>query len=145
MKQLFFLAMVLGGCLMWTTPAWAIDRDDDVRADFVPLEVGGIFFGRQADLVAIDDEIVPLDLDVFVKTAVHRVILQHVSQIIRIEEVVDADDLNVAEALDCSAENHTADAAKTIDAYFDGHLKPPKSREKRVTKPFLHPKRRAGL
>ena len=33
MKQLFFLAMVLGGCLMWTTPAWAIDRDDDVRAD----------------------------------------------------------------------------------------------------------------
>ena len=45
--------------------------DDDIGTDFVPLEVGRIHFGGQADLVAIDHEIVAIDFDVMLENAMN--------------------------------------------------------------------------
>ena len=111
---------VLAGGLVGEEEAGGLD--DDVGADFIPLEVGGVLLGGQADLVAIDDEGGAFDLDVVVEAAVDGVVLQHVGEVIGIEQVVDADDFDVLEVLDCGAEDHTADAAKPIDANFDGHF-----------------------
>jgi hypothetical protein len=52
---------------------------------------------------------------------VHRVVLQHVGEVVGLEQVVDADDLDVAEILNGSTENHTSDTTKTVDTYFDSH------------------------
>ena len=37
-------------------------------------------------------------------------------------KVVDADDLDVAEVLDCRAEDHAADTAEAVDANLDCHF-----------------------
>ena len=48
--------------------------DDDVGADFAPLQVGRILLGRQADLLAIDDQLVAVDGDVALEVAMHGVL-----------------------------------------------------------------------
>ena len=55
-----------------------------------------------------------------VEAAVNGVILQHVGQILGIQQVVDTYDLNViGKFVDCSAEYHAADTAETIDTNFN--------------------------
>ena len=95
--------------------------DDDLGTYFVPLEFGRILDRGQTDFLAIDDQCVAFDRDFALEAAMHGIKLQHVSHIIWFEQVVDADDLDVFEILNSSAENHSADAAKTVDAYFDSH------------------------
>jgi hypothetical protein len=57
-----------------------------------------------------------------VELAVHGVVLQHVSEVVNVEKVVDTDNLNVlGEVFHSSAEDHTADAAETIDTEFESH------------------------
>ena len=51
----------------------------------------------------------------------HAVVLQHVGQVIGFEQVIDADDLDVVEVLHRCTQHHAADAAKSVDADFDGH------------------------
>ena len=88
----------------------------NVCADLVPFEVRGIHFGGEAYLVAVYDEEVAFYLDVTVEAAVNRVVFQHIGQIVGVEKVVDADNLNViGEVLHGSAEHHTADAAESIN------------------------------
>jgi hypothetical protein len=56
------------------------------------------------------------------ESAVHGVVLQHVSEVVNVEKVVDTDNLNVlGEVFHSSAEDHTADAAETIDTEFESH------------------------
>jgi hypothetical protein len=51
-----------------------------------------------------------------------RVVLEHVGQVIRLEQIVDADDLDVvAEILDCRTQHIAADATETVDADLDCH------------------------
>ena len=95
--------------------------DHHVGADFVPLQVGGVALLRQADLLAVDDQGVAFDGNFAVKAAVHAVVLQHVSQVVGLQQVVDADDFDVGEVLHCGAQHVAADAAKTVDAYLDRH------------------------
>ncbi len=59
----------LAPALRWASAVSLVEEetggfDDDVGADFVPLQVGRILFGGQADLLAVDDEGVALDSDV---------------------------------------------------------------------------------
>ncbi|MPM90357.1 hypothetical protein SDC9_137478 [bioreactor metagenome] len=94
--------------------------DDDVGADFVPLQTGRILFGGQTDAVAVDDQEIAVDGDVAVEDAVDRVVLEHVGQVIGIKQIVDADNLNVlAEVFDRGAEHHTANAPETVDTDFN--------------------------
>jgi hypothetical protein len=98
--------------------------DHQVGADFVPLQFGGILDGRQADLLAIDHQVVAFDGNVALEVAMHRVVLQHVGEIVRLQQVVDADDLDVRELgfLGDGTKHHATDATETIDANFDSHL-----------------------
>src|SRR4030042_5037227 len=92
--------------------------DDDVSAHFAPLQVGGVALGGQADLLAVHNHISAVHGDVATETAVHGVVLQHVSQIVGVEQVVDRHDLDAGKVLRHSAEHHAAEAAKTGNTNF---------------------------
>ncbi len=99
--------------------------DNDVGADFVPLELGRILFRGEADLLAVDDHVVAVDLDVMLEDSVDGVVFQHVREIIRIEKVVDSDNFDVlGEVFHCSAENHASDSSESVDSYFNSHFFP---------------------
>ena len=69
-------------------------------------------------IASVDDDVAVVIVDGAVELAVHGVILEHIGQVIRIAEVVDADDLNVR-MLDGAAHDHASDAAEAVDADFD--------------------------
>jgi len=60
----------------------------------------------------------------------HGIVLQHVGQVFRIEQVVDGNDLDVFEVLADSTEHHTADTAKTVNTNFDCHSFSPQIKNK---------------
>jgi hypothetical protein len=104
--------------------------DDDIDADLVPLQVGRIAFLGQADALAIDDDVAAVDLDVALESAVDGVVLEHVGEVVGLEQVVDGDDLDVAcEVLHGRAQHVAADAAEAVDAYLDRHYRTPDMRE----------------
>src|SRR5690606_18835213 len=90
-------------------------------AHLVPLEVGRVAFLGQAEAVAVDHQGVAIDRHLALEAAVHRVVAQHVGQVIGLEQVVDADDLDVVEVLDRRTQHVAADAAEPVDAYLDRH------------------------
>ena len=53
-----------------------------------------------------------------IEMTVHRVVFQHVCQIVNRAKVVNTYDLDVVSCLSCT-ENETSDAAKSIDTYFN--------------------------
>ncbi len=96
--------------------------DDDFSADFAPLQFSRVLDRGQADLLAIDDQGVAFNRHFTLEVAVHGVVLEHISQIVRIQQIVDSHDFNFGEVLHSGAKHHTADAAEAIDADFDCHL-----------------------
>ena len=97
--------------------------NNDVYTECAPGDVCGILLAEDLDLVAVNDEVVALNLDVMVEDAVYGVELEHVSEVIRIEEVVDTYNTDVlCEIFNGGAENHTADAAKTVNTKFNHNL-----------------------
>ena len=97
--------------------------DDDVSTDFVPLQVGGIALLGQADGLAIDDDVTAFDLDIALEAAVHAVVLQHVGEVVGLEQVVDRHHFDVGEVLDGAAQHVAANAAEAVDTDFDGHVR----------------------
>ena len=87
---------------------------------FVPLEVGGVTFSRYADFLTVDNEEVlfSAEIDGAIELTVHRVVLEHVSQVVNGAEVIDTYNLNVI-AAHGSAENETANTTETVNTYFD--------------------------
>src|SRR5574344_2019386 len=105
--------------------------DDDVDAEVAPRDEGLLvlvvvrgLLGEDLDDLAVDVELLLLVRtgDLVLEPAVHGIVLQHVREVLGVEEVVDADDLDVAEIVNRSAENHAADAAETVDANLDSHF-----------------------
>ena len=96
--------------------------DDVLRAQLAPGQVGGIALGKHGDALAVDDDGVLGGGHVAAELTVHGVVLQHIGQIIRGAEVVDADDLDLR-VIQRSAHDHAADTAETIDTDFDAHKK----------------------
>ena len=95
--------------------------DYDVRTHFVPFQCGRILNGGQADFLAINYHVAAINRDIAIKTAMHGVVLQHVSQVVRFEQVVDGNDLDVFEIFGDSAEHHASDTPKPIDTHFNCH------------------------
>src|SRR5690606_41083685 len=57
------------------------------------------------------------------EAAVHGVVLQHVGQVVRVQQVVDGDDLDVvAEVLHRRTQHVAPDAAETVDTNLDRHV-----------------------
>ncbi len=97
--------------------------DDDLGADFVPLELRRILLSREADLLAINDHGRTFDLDVVLERSVNGIELQHVREIIWIEKIVDANDFDVRrEVFNRRAENHPPNTAETINTNLDCHF-----------------------
>ena len=92
--------------------------DDIFSADLAPGQIFFFALAENSDLAAIDDQGMIGVGNFAVKLAVDRVILEHISHIIRRDEVVDADNFNIG-MRKTGAENQTADAAKTIDTNFN--------------------------
>ncbi len=85
------------------------------------LRLAGIPLLRQADPLAVDEQRVAVDRDLALEAAVHRVVLQHVGEVLGLEQVVDGDDLDLVEVLHGGAKHHAPDAAEAVDADLDGH------------------------
>ena len=56
--------------------------DNDICANFIPFQVCRVALGGEANLFAVDDEIAAVYYDIAAKTAVDRIILQHVGKIV---------------------------------------------------------------
>ena len=97
--------------------------DHHVHTCVAPFQVGGVAFGGQAYLFAVDHEVFAVHSHGALEAAVHRVILQHVSQVVGLEQVVDRNDFDVFEFgfLRDGAKHHAADAAKSVDTDANGH------------------------
>ena len=110
--------MLLAGLLVCQEETCGLHYD--LGAHLVPLQVGGIHLGGQTDLLTVYYKVAVLYGHLVVEAAVNGVILQHVGQILGIQQVVDTYDLNViGKFVDCSAEYHAADTAETIDTNFN--------------------------
>jgi hypothetical protein len=93
--------------------------DDYVDTKLAPSDVGRILLCEDLDLLAIDDKIVALSLDIATEMSVDGVVLEHVSEIVGVEEVVDTYNLDLtSEILISCTENHTADTAKSVNTKF---------------------------
>ena len=51
----------------------------------------------------------------------HAVVLEHVRQVVGLQQVVDANDFDVAEVLNSRAQHVAADAAEAVDTNLDRH------------------------
>jgi hypothetical protein len=72
-------------------------------------------------LARVGSKLGAVDGDRALEAPVHGVELQHVRQVIRLEQIVDGNDLNVVEVLNGSTKHHASDATESVDTYFDGH------------------------
>ncbi len=94
--------------------------DHDLGSDLIPFQRGRILHRGQADFFAIHDQGAAFDGNLPLEAAMHRVVFQHVSQIRGLQQIVDADDLDVLrKVLHSGAEDHAADTAESIDANFN--------------------------
>ncbi len=97
--------------------------DHHVHVHFVPLQVGRVAFLGQADLLAVDQQVVALHRHVGLETTVHGVVLEHVRQIVRLQQIVDGHDFDVvAEVQHRRAQDVTPDATETVDTNLDCHV-----------------------
>ena len=93
--------------------------DDDVNAEVAPRELGGVALLKHDDRLAVDDDLVAVELDLGVDAARDAVVLEQVGERRVVGEVVDGDDLEVAALGKCGAEEVTANAAEAVDTDFD--------------------------
>jgi len=96
--------------------------EHDVHTHLAPAQVVRVALVREFDLLAVDDQAVFGEIHRAIKAAVHAVVLEHVGQVVRRLGVVDADDLDVVEAVfECSAQGQAANAPESVDTQLDGH------------------------
>ena len=95
--------------------------NDDLCADRGPVELCGIALGEDLDLLAVDGDVVIAGSDFVRQVAENGVVLEQMRQGLGRGEVVDGDKFEFGIAKR-SAENVTADAAESVDAYLHSHL-----------------------
>ena len=98
--------------------AWMLTR----VTGFVIRRIVRVALLGQADRATVDHQRAALHLHLAVKAAVHAVVLEHVGQVIGFQQVVDADDFDVVEVLNGSAEHHAPDTAEAVDSNLDCHV-----------------------
>ena len=70
-----------------------------VSANVAPLQCGRVTLLGEANFFAIDDQRIAFNRNLALEAAMHRVVLKHVGQVLRLQQIVDADDLNIAKTL----------------------------------------------
>ena len=94
---------------------------DHFHTQLFPGQFGRLALLEHLDGLAVDDELTFAGLDLSVELAVHAVILEQGRQMLGLGQVVDGHDIELLGPIQHSAENKTADAAKTVDAHFNCH------------------------
>ena len=94
--------------------------DDVLGAHLGPRQVGRVTLCEHGDGAAIDDDGVLGAADLALELAVHRIIFQHIGQIISGAKIIDTHDLDLG-VVHAAAHDHTADAAEAIDTDFNAH------------------------
>lgn len=92
-----------------------------IRAHFAPLEGRRIFFRRQANFLTIDDQRRAIYLNRALEAPMNAVKLEHVRQVVRVQQIVDPDHLNVLEIFQRRTEHHASDAPKPVNTNFNCH------------------------
>ena len=92
----------------------------DLRAHGLPIQLGRVLFGKDADLAAINADAVALDFNIIAQIAKDGVILEQVRQGTRIGEIVDRHELQIV-VLKRGTQNIASDAAKTVYSNFNCH------------------------
>ena len=93
-----------------------------VGTDIAPTQGGWIALGGDTDAAAIHHQGTVIDGHLSGEAAVGGVVAKHISDVIDIDQVVDAHHFDVI-ATAGDAEDQTADASEPIDANPDGHLR----------------------
>ena len=93
----------------------------DLRADFGPVELGGIALGIDLDLLAIDGDKVVAGDDFVLQIAQNRVVLEQVCQRCGAGQIVYGDKFDVRVAKG-GAKNVAANAAEAVDANLHCHV-----------------------
>ena len=73
--------------------------DHHLGTNIGPFQIGRIALLGQTDFFTVDAQGVARHTHLAFEAAVHAVVLQHVGQVVRLEQVVDANDLDVGEIL----------------------------------------------
>ena len=115
-----FRACVDVGLRLFLREEKARGLDDILSAELAPRKVRGVARGKDGDLAPVHHEAAVRALHVGGKAAVHGVVFQHIGEIIRGTEVVDALDLDFR-MVKAGAEDHAPDAAEAVDAYRNAH------------------------
>ena len=95
-----------------------------VHVQILPGQFAGITLGQHLDLVAIDDQVIALDLDVTVELAMGGVVLGQVCIGFGLAEIIDGDDLDVVllAAFIVGTQHIAANPAITIDCNANRHF-----------------------
>jgi hypothetical protein len=95
--------------------------DDDVGTDFIPFQFSRVLDRSQADFFAVHHQCGARDRYLALEFAVHRVVAQHVGEVVRLQQVVDADDFDIGKILHRCAKYHATDTPEPVDADLDCH------------------------
>ena len=94
--------------------------DDVIRLDFLPGQLSRIFDGHTTNVLAIDDHAFRITTDLGRRASVDRVILEQIGEIVRRNDIVDSDELDVL-VLHRRPKHQPADTPETIDRYTNRH------------------------
>jgi hypothetical protein len=94
--------------------------DDNLHAQRIPGQLGGILDGKDANALAIHDNAIPFGFYLGLERAEHRIILQEVGQSLGVREVVCRDPLDIR-VVQTGAQDVAPDPAETVDSDFNWH------------------------
>ena len=94
--------------------------NDVFGTDFVPFQIGRVFFLSYADMFAIDDEFILFYIGFYftMEAAMHGIVFQKICHVIYFAKVIDCYNIDVI-PLHGSTKNQTSDTAKTVNANID--------------------------
>jgi len=96
----------------------------DFHAEVFPGQDFRVFFGKDADFAAVDDDAVVGVGNFAVEDLVDAVILKEVGQGLGVREVVDGHHVDIRMVFDDGAQDEASDASKAVNRYIDHYLSP---------------------
>ncbi len=94
----------------------------NIGTDLIPFQVGRVTLGGDADRFAVHDQVAALSLYLAIEQTVHGIVLEHVGQVVRVKQVIDANNLHVLEFPGDGAKRHATDTAEAVDSHFNRHM-----------------------
>ncbi len=108
-----------GGLLDGGEDSCGLDNVGDIHG--LPLNGSGISLAKDRYLLAVDDQLIPIDANVSLVAPVGGVVLEHIDHVVeRDEGIVDGGDFDIG--CQRGTKDQATDAAKAVDTDFGSHL-----------------------